>query len=144
MRLVDVNVLVNVINSDSPHHPRLLEWWNKALASSTPIGLTWPVLIGLVRITTKANILPQPLTPAEALTQTEEWVRHPNVNMLSESEQHWPLFADLVREAGRGGDIVHDAHLAAIAIGNGAVLASCDTDFARFGKLRWENPLAAA
>ena len=29
----------------------------------------------------------------------------------------------------------------ALAIGHGAVLASCDTDFARFRGLRWESPL---
>ena len=31
--------------------------------------------------------------------------------------------------------------LAALALSHDAVLVSCDTDFARFKGLRWENPL---
>ena len=34
-----------------------------------------------------------------------------------------------------------EPHLAALAISHGAELVSCDTDFARFPKLRWRNPL---
>jgi predicted nucleic acid-binding protein len=39
------------------------------------------------------------------------------------------------------GDLVPDAHLAALAIEHGLTLCSTDGDFARFPKLRWENPL---
>ncbi len=38
-------------------------------------------------------------------------------------------------------DLVPDAHLAALAIEHGLVLASTDGDFARFPGLRWQNPL---
>jgi predicted nucleic acid-binding protein len=37
---------------------------------------------------------------------------------------------------------VTDAVLAALAIENGAVLASTDQDFRRFPELRWTNPLS--
>ena len=40
------------------------------------------------------------------------------------------------------GNLTTDAHLAALAIGRGATLVSCDNDFARFGDLRLENPLS--
>jgi hypothetical protein len=40
-----------------------------------------------------------------------------------------------------GGNLVTDAHLAALAIEHGLTLCSADTDFARFRKLKWENPL---
>jgi predicted nucleic acid-binding protein len=43
---------------------------------------------------------------------------------------------------GTGGSLTTDAHLAALAISHNATLVSCDTDFARFKRLRWENPLA--
>ncbi len=33
-------------------------------------------------------------------------------------------------------------HLAAIAIQHGLEVCSADTDFARFTKIRWRNPLA--
>ncbi len=40
------------------------------------------------------------------------------------------------------GNLVTDAHLAALAIENGCSLASTDADFARFPKLKWFNPLS--
>jgi predicted nucleic acid-binding protein len=48
----------------------------------------------------------------------------------------------LVREARVTGNLVPDAHLAAIAIEHGLVLYSADSDFARFPQLEWRNPLA--
>ena len=34
------------------------------------------------------------------------------------------------------------AELKRLAIAHGATLVSCDSDFARFAALRWENPAA--
>jgi predicted nucleic acid-binding protein len=45
---------------------------------------------------------------------------------------------------GTGGNLTSDAHLAALAIENGAELCSPDAGFARFQGLRWSNPLAPA
>jgi len=40
------------------------------------------------------------------------------------------------------GNLVPDAHLAALAIEHGLTLCSTDGDFARFSALKWFNPLA--
>jgi predicted nucleic acid-binding protein len=50
--------------------------------------------------------------------------------------------ARLLAPLGTAGDLVTDAHLAALAIEHGATLESCDHDFGRFAGLRWEDPLA--
>jgi len=42
----------------------------------------------------------------------------------------------------RGGRLVNDAHLAALAIEHGGTIYSQDTDFAAFPGVRWVNPLA--
>jgi predicted nucleic acid-binding protein len=47
----------------------------------------------------------------------------------------------ILEQTGTAGNLTTDAHLAALAISHGAVLVSCDADFARFPKLRWPNPL---
>jgi len=39
-------------------------------------------------------------------------------------------------------NLVTDAHLAALAIEHGCELASTNSDFARFSKVKWINPLA--
>lgn len=40
------------------------------------------------------------------------------------------------------GDLLTDAHIAALAIEYGLAVASADTDFARFTEVTWVNPLA--
>ena len=45
--------------------------------------------------------------------------------------------------SGREGNLITDAHLAALAIEHGLTLCSTDGDFARFPRLQWRNPLAA-
>ncbi|MEM6330156.1 MAG: type II toxin-antitoxin system VapC family toxin [Planctomycetota bacterium] len=143
MQLIDVNILVYALNQRSPHHKVVYEWWQSALTSGQPIALTWAVLVGFARLATLPRVMPRPLSVPQAVGEIQGWLRHPNTLLVSEADNHDSLLFELLTEAGRGGNLVTDAHLAALAIGNGAALASCDTDFARFSKLRWVNPLAA-
>jgi len=39
-------------------------------------------------------------------------------------------------------NLLTDAHLAALALEHGCALASTDSDFSRFPKLKWINPLS--
>jgi predicted nucleic acid-binding protein len=39
------------------------------------------------------------------------------------------------------GNLVSDAHLAALAVQHGCELMSTDGDFARFPRVKWTNPL---
>jgi predicted nucleic acid-binding protein len=38
-------------------------------------------------------------------------------------------------------NLVTDAHIAALALEHGCIIASTDADFSRFPKLKWINPL---
>jgi uncharacterized protein len=58
----------------------------------------------------------------------------------------WPVvlaLAELVRQTQSRGNLIQDAHLAALAIELGATLCSSDADFSRFPELKWNNPLRA-
>lgn len=52
------------------------------------------------------------------------------------------LFGELLALPSVHGNLVSDAHLAALAIEHGLTLCSTDGDFARFRGLRWINPIA--
>jgi predicted nucleic acid-binding protein len=71
------------------------------------------------------------------------WIAHPNVKIVREADEQWRLLKSQLEETGMAGNLTTDAHLASLAIAHGATLVSCDTDFGRFAKLRWENPLTA-
>ena len=45
-------------------------------------------------------------------------------------------------DTGSAGNLVSDAHLAAIAIEHGLEVCSADTDFARFTGVAWRDPIA--
>jgi hypothetical protein len=53
------------------------------------------------------------------------------------------LLGNLLALPGVHGNLVPDAHLAALAIEHGLILCSTDGDFARFPDLRLLNPLAS-
>lgn len=140
MKLVDLNILLDVVNEDSIHHPPVLAWWEQALNGDEPVGLPWIVLLGFVRIATNPDIFPGPLDPDAANGKINVWLSLDNTRLVQEKEEHWNTLRALLGETGTAGNLVTDAHLAALAISHGAELVSCDIDFARFKGLRWENP----
>ena len=56
---------------------------------------------------------------------------------------HLLLAQRILDAAGAGGDLVPDAHIAALAMEYRAEVHSNDADFSRFPGLQWRNPLAA-
>jgi len=51
------------------------------------------------------------------------------------------ILKGLLAEGQALGNLVPDAHLAALAIEHGCMLYSADSDFSRFPRLKWKNPL---
>ncbi len=63
---------------------------------------------------------------------------------MAPGPNHWPLFRGLMLASGTAGNLISDAHLAAMAIERGATVCSTDHDFNRFHGLLHVNPLARA
>lgn len=64
--------------------------------------------------------------------------------MATEKEDHWQVFRRLIAKTVTGGNLVTDAHLAALTMTHAARLATCDSDFRRFDGLRFISPLEAS
>lgn len=99
------------------------------------------MLLGFLRLSTRAAAFAAPLTPAEALQLVDDWLDLPCVVVVHPVRRHPALLRELLTAAGTAGNLVTDAHLAALTIENGAELMTCDADFARFPGLRWRDPL---
>ncbi len=141
MKIVDLNILLYTVNENAVHHTPLLKWWEEAINGDEPLGLPWIVLLGFLRIATNSKIFPQPLNPDTAIDKIDIWLSLDNTRLVCEKEGHWDILRSLLAETGTAGNLTTDAHLATLAISHGAVLVSCDNDFARFKGLRWENPI---
>jgi toxin-antitoxin system PIN domain toxin len=99
-------------------------------------------LIGFLRLSTRAQILANPVPVAMAFDIVESWLAQPCALILHPTERHLAILRGLIEPLGTAGNITSDAHLAALAIEHGAELCSADADFSRFPGLRWINPLA--
>jgi hypothetical protein len=62
--------------------------------------------------------------------------------VVQPTERHWVVFQQMLTSGQAVGNLVTDAHLAALSVEHGCELFSTDADFARFPKLKWKNPLA--
>jgi uncharacterized protein len=140
--LVDANLLLYAYNPSSVEHDKARRWLEEALSGSEPVGLPWSTLLAFVRIGTNPRAFPRPLTIREAVTIVSEWLALPVVQILDPSERHWSILSSMMIRVQAKGPLVTDAHLAALAIEYGATLFTTDGDFARFPRLRWENPIA--
>jgi toxin-antitoxin system PIN domain toxin len=140
--LVDANVLVYAHSRSFTQHEAARTWLDKRLNGPAPIGLPWPSLLAFVRVMSNPRVLTRPRSPAEAWSQVEAWLDCPTAWIPLPTERHRETLAGLLMVAVPRGNLVPDAHLAALAIEHGLTLCSTDGDFARFPGLRWENPLA--
>jgi toxin-antitoxin system PIN domain toxin len=142
MILVDANLLIYAIDADSPRHRPARRWLEETLSGSTRLGLAWIVTLAFVRITTRAGIVRNPLSPQAALGYVDSWLEQPLVQPVSPGANHWPIFRNLTLAAGTAGSLTSDAHLAALAIEQGCAVYSTDNDFKRFPGIEHVNPLA--
>lgn len=142
MIVVDVNLLVYATFNSFEQHAAARPWVEQQLAASTRVGLPWETLLGFLRISTNPRIIEHPLSMDVAWRQVEDWLACEPVWIPQPTERHRRVLAVLVSHPGVRGNLVHDAHLAALAIEHGLTLCSTDGDFARFRDLKWQNPLA--
>ncbi len=140
MRVVDANVLLYAVNSASEHHVASRRWLDGALSGADTVGLAWVPLLAFVRLTTKVGLFPSPLHADDALRQVSDWCSAPAAVMIGPTPRHADILSGLLARVGTGGNLVNDAHLAALAIEHRAGIVSYDSDFGRFDGLRWDTP----
>lgn len=140
MRLVDANVLLYAVNTDAAHHETSRSWLDRALSGGSPVAFSWIALLAFVRLVTKAGLFPRPLTLDQAMDRVDAWLAAPPAVVLEPTVAHARLVRSLLRGLGVGGNLVNDAHLAALAVEHRAVIVSFDNDFSRFDGVRWEPP----
>ena len=144
MIIPDTNLLVYAHNREDPHHNRALSWWHGLVNGSEELGVDWSILTGFVRIVTLPSVLIDPLSALDAVAIVERWLQHPHIVVVEPQQSHLSVMTELLIAAGRGGNLVPDAHIAALAIEHDAEVHTNDRDFARFPGLRWSNPLQAS
>jgi uncharacterized protein len=140
--LVDANILVYAHVSSFAQHGAARKWLDQQLNGSALVGLPWASLLAFLRLVTNSRIFEHPEPIADAWAQVQVWLACETVWTPAPTERHPELLGELLKLPGVHGNLVPDAHLAALAIEHGLTLCSADGDFARFRMLRWVNPIA--
>lgn len=140
MKVVDANVLIYAVNKDAHRHEISRRWLDDALSGASSVGLAWVPLLAFVRLTTKPGLFATPMSVTDAMAQVDDWLAQPSAHLLAPGERHARILTELLSELGTGGNLVNDAHLAALAVENRAAVVSFDNDFGRFPGVRWEQP----
>ena len=142
MILVDANILLYAEDSLQSRHQQTRTWWDGQLSGTGVVCLCWTVLSAFIRIGTNPRVFEHPLSLEQALARVQSWFDQPCTRVVRPTERHWTVFKQVLTDGQAVANLVTDAHLAALAIEHGCELASTDSDFARFSKLKWMNPLA--
>ncbi len=141
MIVPDVNLLVYAYDSSSPHHQKAAAWWKQCMLGGEEIGLPAVVIFAFIRLSTHPKVFQSPLTVAEAGDRVESWLKRPNVRVIDPSPRHVTDVLSLLNQVGTAGSLTTDAQIAALALQEKAVVQSNDTDFLRFPRLAYHNPL---
>jgi hypothetical protein len=142
VKIVDANLLLYSVDERSPRHEAARRWLTRELSGDDTVAFAWGALLAFLRLSTNPRVFEHPLSLERAFDVIDAWLQQPCVVIVHPSARHSAIVRQLLSPLGTAGNLVSDAHLAAIAIEHGAELNSCDTDFARFAGLRWVDPLA--
>jgi hypothetical protein len=138
--IVDANLLLYAVDATAVSHERVMRWWEQQLNGFNRVGLPWPTLLAFVRISTHPRAARHPLTGTEAWHIVTSWLERDVVWTPEPGRRHAEILGGLIERHQISGNLIPDAHLAALAVEHGVPLASADTDFARFPEVRWINP----
>ena len=138
----DANVLLYASDESSPHHAAALRFLESRIDDPDLFCVCWTTLMTYVRIATHPRIFSRPLTPDEALKNLATLVHLPRVRLLSEEDGFFDVYRDATSGIAVRGNLVPDAHLAALLRQHGVgILYTTDTDFRRFRFLDVRDPL---
>lgn len=85
-------------------------------------------------------MFPTPLSIEDAATIVRAWLAQPTAVVVEPTARDTEVLEGLVSDLGTAGNLVNDAHLAAMALEHGADVVSFDADFSRFDGIRWLQP----
>jgi toxin-antitoxin system PIN domain toxin len=141
VRAVDTNVLIFAEITSSAQHQTAKRLLSDLAQGSLPWAIPWPCVYEFLRVVTHRRIYQPPVPLELALGDLRSILASPSLLLLQETENHLDIAEKLMLDAGVSGNLVHDAHIAALCLEHGvSELLTGDRDFRRFTGLRVVNP----
>jgi toxin-antitoxin system PIN domain toxin len=136
----DVNILLYAHDVQSRFHREAADWLETTIGNEQ-VFFSWQTITGFLRIITNPRSSSNPLPLKLAIEIVDSWLANDNCHIVPFEKKHWPLFAATLIEGRAVGNLVMDAHVAAMAISVGAKVASLDRDLLRFSNIQFIDPI---
>jgi toxin-antitoxin system PIN domain toxin len=143
MIILDANLLLYSHIPSFKQYDKSKVWLENTISDGNEIvGLSWQVIKAFFRIGTNQRLFDVPLSAEQAVEKIEVILAQPLVELVLPTSKHWNFFTKILKDEQIIGDLVMDAHLAALALEHNASIASTDKDFSRFTNyIKVINPL---
>jgi hypothetical protein len=141
---LDVNLLLYASDASSPYFERARSFVESCMAQNEVFAIGWATVMSYLRIATHPAVFDHPLSPDEAMANIETLLNLPHARFLSEEEGFWGVYRTTTAEVPTRGNLVPDAHLAALLRQHGVkTLYTHDRDFLKFSFLDVRYPLSS-
>ena len=140
---LDANVLLFASDRTSNRHAVASDFLDSCASSPEVLCLTWPTIMAYLRIATHPSIFAAPLTPDDALGNVHALLELPQTRVVSERDGFMEAYLHVTSSTTVRGNLVPDAHVAAILFQNGVrTVYSNDRDLRKFEVLDVRDPFA--
>lgn len=140
---LDANVLIYASNTSSPRRATARALLDRLAEGPGLVYVFWPVAMAYLRISTHPGIFVEPLAPAVARANLDDLLTRAHVRCPGELAGFWQGFSDLVADDPVRGNLVTDAHIAALMLQHGVeTIWTSDRDFHRFAHVQVRDPYA--
>ena len=143
MIAIDTNILVYARRAEAPHHVAAKALLTGLAEGTRPWALFWPCVYEFLRVVTHPRVFDPPTALGDAVDDIASLLASPSVVSVGEGPSHLSHLERMLDDDGLCGNLVHDAHIAALAVEHGvSEFLTADRDFTRFTKVRCRNPFA--
>ncbi len=139
---IDVNILLYASDESSAQHRRAADFMQSCAADGQVFCFAWLTVMSYLRMATHPRIFARPLSHADAMHNVETLMALPHCRVIGEQEGFWASYRVVTGDVSTRGNLVPDAHLAAVLRQSGvATLYTHDRDFRKFAFLDVRDPL---
>jgi toxin-antitoxin system PIN domain toxin len=142
---LDTNILVYAVRQEVPYHRQALKLVTSLAERSDPWAIPWPCVYEFLRVVTHPKLFRPPGTIEDALRSVAQLRESPSLVLLGDGPAHFRYALKAMRDSAATGNLVHDAHIAALCLEHGvSELYTMDRDFSRFRGLKITYPFPQA